>query len=316
MRTAYLSALYDLSKTNKDVLALISDNGAIVYDKYRQDFPDQFINYGISEANMVASAAGLASCGKIPFAYTISPFLTMRAFEFVRNDVCLQNQNVKLVGTGAGFVYSSLGPTHHATEDLAVMRVLPNLTIFSPASPLEVRKATVMAAEIKGPVYIRLGTNKEPEIYEEDYDFVPGKGVTLQDGKDITLVSTGSIVFDVLQAAKELQQEGISARVINIHTIKPLDEDILLKAVRETHVIMTIEEHSIIGGLGSAAAEVILENGADACVFERMGLRDKFCKGYGSHKDLKEMNGLSKEDIKNRAKALLKKKETISYALK
>ncbi len=309
MRTAYLSALYDLSKTNKDVLALISDNGAIVYDKYRQDFPEQFINFGISEANMVASAAGLASCGKIPFAYTIAPFLTMRAFEFVRNDVCLQNQNVKLVGTGAGFVYSSLGPTHHATEDLAVMRVLPNLTIFSPASPMEVKKATVTAAEIKGPVYLRLGTNKEPEIYDGDYDFVIGKGVTLLDGNDVTLVSTGSIVFDVLQAAKELQDEGIYARVINIHTVKPLDEDILIKAVKETHAVITIEEHSIIGGLGSAAAEVILENSLDACVFERMGLKDIFCKGYGSHKDLKSMNGLSKENIKNRAKIVIKKKQ-------
>lgn len=308
MRTAYLSALYDLSKENRDVLALISDNGAIVYDKYREDFPEQFINFGISEANMVASAAGLAACGKIPFAYTISTFLTMRAFEFVRNDVCLQNQNVKLVGTGAGFVYSTLGPTHHATEDLAVMRVLPNLTILSPASPMEVRKATIAAAQMEGPVYIRLGTNKEPEIYETDYDFVVGKGIPLLDGNDVTLVSTGSITFDVLQAAKELWEDGISTRVINIHTIKPIDEEILIKAAMETGAVITVEEHSVIGGLGSAVAEIVLEKSLDSCLFERMGLKDTFCKGYGSHKELKLMNGLSIDDIKCRAKAIVSKK--------
>lgn len=308
MRTAYLSALYDLSKENRDVLALISDNGAIVYDKYREDFKDQYINFGISEANMVAAAAGLANCGKIPFAYTISAFLTMRAFEFVRNDVCLQNQNVKLVGTGAGFVYSTLGPTHHATEDLAIMRVLPNLTIFSPASPMEVRKVTNAAAKIIGPVYIRLGTNKEPEIYDNDYEFEVGKGVTLLDGSDITLVCTGSITYDVLMAAKELREEGVLARVLNIHTIKPLDQDILIKAAKETGAIVTVEEHNVIGGLGSAVAEVLLENSDHSVVFERMGLKESFCTGYGPHKDIKALNGLSKEDIKKTAAAVLKRK--------
>jgi transketolase len=297
MRTAYLTALYQLSKENKDIIAMISDNGAIVYDKYRTDFPGQYLNCGISESNMIAVAAGLASCEKIPFAYTIANFLTMRAFEFIRNDVCLQNQNVKLVGTGAGFVYSALGPTHHATEDIGIMRVLPNITIFSPASPLEVMKATKAAVEHKGPVYIRLGTNKEPEIYEDDYQFETGKGVMLRDGKDITIVATGSIVYDTLQAAKMLDGEGISARVINIHTIKPVDKDILIKAANDTGTVVTVEEHNINGGLGSIVAEVLMENGCGNVRFSRMGLKDCFCKGYGTHKSLKEVNDLGINDI-------------------
>lgn len=300
MRNAYLEALYELSQRNENILALISDNGAVVYDKYRADFPERFINFGISEANMVAASAGLASCGKIPFVYTISNFLTMRAFEFIRNDVCLQNRNVKLVGTGAGFVYSTLGPTHHATEDIALMRVLPNMTVLSPASPKEAKSAAFAAAEIQGPVYIRLGTNKEPEIYQPGCNFKVGEGITMMDGNDITVVATGSILNAVVQAAEELQSEGISARIVNIHTIKPIDTEIIIKAAEETGAIITVEEHSITGGLGSSVAEVLVEKGNRAVVFERMGLDNRFCEGYGTHNELLHHNGLSVEHIKNR----------------
>lgn len=194
MRTAYLNTLYDLASKDKRVYALISDNGAIVYDKYRKDLSEQYLNLGISEANMIGIAAGMASCGKIPFTYTIGAFLAYRAFEFIRNDVCLQKQNVKIVGTGAGEVYSALGPTHHSTEDLGGLRALPNLTIICPASPMEVKKATRAAYEYIGPVYLRLGTNREPEIYSEDYIFEIGKGVTIREGDDVTLIGTGSII--------------------------------------------------------------------------------------------------------------------------
>ena len=161
MRTAYLDTLYDLASKDKRVYALISDNGAIVYDKYRKDLSSQYLNLGISEANMLGMAAGMASCGKIPFAYTIGAFLAYRAYEFIRNDICLQNQNVKIVGTGAGEVYSALGPTHHSTEDLGGLRALPNLAILCPASPMEVKKATLAAYEHEGPMYLRLGTNRD-----------------------------------------------------------------------------------------------------------------------------------------------------------
>lgn len=295
MRTAYLDTLYDLANKDRRVYALISDNGAIVYDKYRKDLSSQYLNLGISEANMLGMAAGMASCGKIPYAYTIGSFLAYRAFEFIRNDICLQNQNVKVVGTGAGEVYSALGPTHHSTEDLGGLRSLPNLAILCPASPLEVKKATIAAYEYEGPVYLRLGTNKEPEIYNEDYSFEIGKGVTIKDGNDVTVIGTGSILKDVLDAAEQLQKEGIQARVINIHTIKPIDREIILQAVEETGKIITIEDHNIIGGLGSAVAEVIAESGKGVA-FKRLGLQG-FSNGYGTYAQLKDMNGIGIERI-------------------
>lgn len=296
MRTAYLDKLHELAGQDKNVFALISDNGAIVYDKFRKDFATQYINVGIAEASMIGMAAGMASRGKIPFAYTIGAFLAYRVFEFIRNDVALQKQNVKIVGTGAGMVYSALGPTHHTTEDLGVLRTIPNLTIFSPASPLDVKKVVQASYELVGPVYIRLGTNKEPEIYREDYDFVLGRGVTLRTGNDLTFICTGSIINDVLAVADRLAEENIQARVINMHTIKPLDTEIIIKAARETKKIITVEEHNIIGGLGSAVAEVLAEASVNV-QFERLGLRDKFAAGYGTHQDIKIANGLGQADI-------------------
>ncbi len=295
MRTAYLSALYELAKKDKNVLALISDNGAIVYDKYRRDFPEQYMNFGIAEANMIAAAAGMASRGKIPFAYTIGAFLAYRAMEFIRNDVCYQRQNVKIVGTGAGCVYANLGATHHATEDISLLRALPNLTIFSPASPLEVKKVVNAAYELSGPVYIRLGTNKEAEVYEADYDFIVGKSTILRDGADVTLISTGSIMADVLQAADRLKNKGIRAKVVNVHTLKPFDTEGIVNAALSTGHVVTVEEHSIYGGLGSTVAEAIAESGQQVA-FKRIGLTD-FVDGYGSHGDVKKLNGLGVDDI-------------------
>ncbi len=290
MRTAYLDTLYQIAKEDKRVYALISDNGAIVYDKYRKGLPSQYLNLGISEANMLGMAAGMASCGKIPFAYTIGAFLSYRAYEFIRNDICLQNQNVKIVGTGAGEVYSALGPTHHTTEDLGGLRALPNLTVLCPASPLEVKRAVAAAYQQEGPVYLRLGTNKEPELYQQDYLFEVGKAVTLKEGKDIALIGTGSILKDVLEVAGLLEKEGIQAKVVNIHTLKPIDKEAILQAVEETGRVVTVEDHSIIGGLGSAAAEVIAESG-QAVSFRRFGLKG-FSKGYGTYAQVKEQNGI------------------------
>jgi len=309
MRNAYLAALYDLAKEDSRILALVADNGAIVYDKYRQDFGQRFINFGIAEANMISIAAGLASCGKIPFAYTISSFLTMRAFEQIRNDVCLQKMNVKLVGIGAGFVYSTLGPTHHAIEDIALMRVLPNMTIVSPADPLESTKATIAAAQIDGPVYLRVSVGGTPKIYEKDYEFKIGQGIILKEGKDIAIIATGGILCEVLQAVDELEKLGISVRLINIHTIKPIDKKIILKAAYDIGVILTVEEHSVIGGLGSAVAEVIAEGHNSPFKFNRLGLNDTFPEGYGTYQEMKEGNGLSRSGIVRQAKILLKEED-------
>lgn len=303
MRNAYLETLYKLAQQDRNVYAVISDNGAIVYDKYRKDLSEQYINAGISEANMVGMAAGMARRGKIPFAYTIGAFLAYRAYEFIMNDVCLQNQNVKLVGIGAGCSYSLLGSSHHSVFDITALRTLPNLTIFSPASPLEVKKLVRAAYEIDGPVYLRLGTNREPEIYDGEHNFVVGKAVTLREGSDITLMATGSIMADVLRAADELATGGISVRVLNFNTIKPLDGKAIEKAVTETGHIITVEEHSIYGGFGGAVGEVIADIGVPVH-FKRIGLKD-FAQGYGKHDEMKVANGISVADIIREAGRML-----------
>lgn len=305
MRNAYLNTLYNLAAKDENVVSMVSDNGLIVYDDFRKSFPKQYFNFGISEGNMVTAAAGMASCGKIPFIYTIGAFLSYRSFEFIRLDVCLQNLNVKIVGIGAGVAYSTLGPTHHTTEDIAVLRALPNLTIFSPATPIEAKRIVEASYKINGPVYIRLGTNNEPEIYDEDYKFEIGKGVKIKEGKDITLVSTGAITYTALKVANLLEKNNVSARVINIHTIKPFDSDIIEKSARDTKMIITIEEHNIIGGLGSAVSEVIAEKGL-GIKLGRIGLNDKFAQGYGKPEEVRIMNGLGEKEIYNKILEFIK----------
>lgn len=303
MRTAYLDTLFELASHDRNVYAVISDNGAIVYDKYRKYLPDQFINAGISEANMVAMSAGMAERGKIPFAYTIGAFLAYRAYEFILNDVCMQQKNVKLVGIGAGCSYSLLGASHHTVFDLSVLRSIPELMILSPSSPKEVSLATKAAYEHEGPVYLRLGTNNEPEIYPGECPFTPGRGTILREGNDVSVIGTGSILKDVLDVADSMRHEA-DIRVINIHTIKPLDEEIIVKAANETGKIITVEEHSITGGLGSAAAEVIAGHGLRAA-FRRVGV-EGFTRGYGSHSEVMAVNGIGRSDIAGAIRDMLR----------
>jgi transketolase len=305
MRTAYIETLYELASSDKNVLALISDNGAIVYDKFRRDFPAQYFNFGISEANMVAAAAGLASCGKIPFIYTIGAFLAYRACEFIRNDVCLQNQNVKIVGIGAGFAYSTLGPTHHATEDIAILSAMSNLTLFSPASPLDVKKVTHAAYDINGPVYIRLGTNKEREIYASDYDFKTGKAQIMRRGTDVALISTGSIVADVLDAAGQLENDSISSAVLNVHTLKPFDCQGVAEIIHGVKNVIVIEEHNIIGGLGSLVSAVMTKEKLGKSV-RFLGLNDIFAGDYGDPRQVRSANGIGLDNIIETAREMMK----------
>lgn len=296
MRNAYISALYELAQNDERVLSLVADNGAVVFDHFRKSFNDRFINFGISEANMISAAAGLASRGKIPFAYTIAGFITMRAFEQVRNDVCFQNQNVKLVGVGAGMKYSVLGPTHHALEDVALMRVLPNMKIIVPATPLEAYQATLFAASIDAPVYIRLEGTKEPELFQEDFKFTFGKASILKDGSDVVFITMGSIINDVIAADMKLKELGINSTIINMSSLKPIDESVIVQMGEKIGKIVTVEEHSVINGLGSAVGDVLFKNGIK-CNLKKIGIQDHFAKGYGSHEYIKNNNDLSVEEI-------------------
>ncbi len=280
MRDAFASEHYDIVASDDQVLFLTADIGFQVFDRLVADFPDRFLNMGVAEANMIGVAAGLALSGKQPWVYTIVPFLTMRAFEQIRVDVCIQNQPVKIVGVGGGLAYGTLGPTHHSLEDMAILRALPNMTVISPCDPIESRKATRAASEHPGPVYIRLGRNGEPQLHVDDYEFEIGRAVEMRSGSDATIVSTGAVTKIALDVADRLAESGIVARVLNVHTLKPIDRDALLRAARETGAIVTVEEHSIIGGLGGAVAEVLAEGGSPV-PFKRFGIPDTFCHGVG-----------------------------------
>ena len=298
MQRAYITSLYNLIKKDKNVISCLSDSGTDYDEMIAREFPDQCINFGISENNKVAAASGLASCGKIPFVYTTNAFIAYRSYEFVRDDICLQNKNVKLIGMGCGISWSTLGPTHHTTEDISALKAIPNLVILSPASPKEVEKCMEYAYNHKGPVYIRIGMGNEKEIYEEDFEFKKKKNNVIKEGKDITIFSTGSIISEVLEAREKLVENNINAKVVNISTIKPIDETSIIEEIKKQKNIYSVEEHNIIGGLGDSIAAVVATNNLN-CKLTKIGLKDCFAKGYGTYSQIKEMNGLDANSIYN-----------------
>ncbi len=295
MRDTYLKKLYDLAKRNTEVVSLVSDNGLIVYDDFRRDFPGRYFNFGISEENMVAAAAGMASCGKIPFAYTISAFIVYRAYEFLRDDICFQNQNVKLIGIGSGLTYSTLGPSHHTTEDIGILRSLPNLTVFSPATRTEVEWMMEKACEIEGPVYIRLSNNSK-EYYNAPPSFSLGAPAVVKEGRNITVFVTGSIITEVMDAAAELECAGISIEVVSVHTLKPVDKKEIIRLLDKTKKFATVEEHNVIGGLYSVIAEALAD---EKVMFPsvKIGLNDVFATDYGTLQNVRYANGIRSDQI-------------------
>jgi transketolase len=304
VQKAYITSLYNILKDDKKVISCLSDSGTDYDEMLAREFPDQCINFGISENNKVAAAAGLASCGKIPFVYTTSAFLAYRSYEFIRDDVCLQNYNVKLVGMGSGISWSTLGSTHHTTEDISVLKAIPNLTILSPASPKEVEKCVEAAYNIKGPVYIRMGMSGEAEIYEDTCPFEVGKINTIIDGPDATIFVTGSIISNVIEACKRLALEDINIKVVNISTIKPFDSSFIIEEAKKQSNLFSVEEHNIIGGIGSSIADVIATNELK-CKLTKIGLNDTFAHGYGTYEEIRKTNDLDIESLYKKIKEKL-----------
>jgi transketolase len=266
----------ELGKENRDIVVLDADlSKSTKTVMFAKEFPDRFLNMGIAEQNLMGTAAGLAASGKIPFVSTFAMFATGRAFEPIRNSIAYPRLNVKIAATHAGLTVGEDGASHQCLEDIAIMRVIPNMTVMCPADGVETEAIVKAAAGYKGPVYIRLGRPKVPDIYvKEDYAFEWGKGVTLKDGGDVTIIATGIMVAMALEAADDLQKNGVNARVIDIHTIKPIDRDLIKMAAAETGAVVTAEEHNIIGGLGSAVAEVLGE--LEPVPVIRVGVKDTF----------------------------------------
>ena len=305
-RDAYGEALAELGETNKDVVVLDADlSGSTKTAIFAKKFPERFFNMGIAEQNMMGTAAGLAASGKIPFASTFAIFATGRAWEQVRQSIAYPKLNVKIVATHAGITVGEDGASHQSVEDIAVMRVIPNMTVIVPADGVETKKVINEIVRYRGPVYVRLSRGKSPVVLDDSYSFEIGKGVVLKDGTDVSLIACGVMVYKALQAADILGKEGVSARVINISSIKPIDADLIIRAARETGCVVTAEEHSIIGGLGGAVAETLAEN----CPIpvKRVGIEDKF--GTSGDADLlMELYGLTADNIAKAAREVIKKK--------
>ena len=300
-REAYGKALVELASTNKNVVVLDADvSKSTKTADFKAVAPERFFNMGIAEANMMGVAAGLSTCGKIPFASTFAMFAAGRAFEQIRNSICYPNLNVKICATHAGLTVGEDGASHQAIEDLSLMRSVPNMTVINPADAVETVAAIKAIAEMQGPCYVRLGRMPVANVNDEaNYKFELGKGVTLAEGTDATIIATGIMVEIALEAKEILSKEGINVRVINIHTIKPIDTDLIIKAAKETGAIVTAEEHSVIGGLGSAVTEVVSEN--CPVPVKRVGVNDKFGES-GKPNELLVAYGLTSEAIANKVK--------------
>ncbi len=308
-REIYRKTLLELARQDPRIYCLDSDQGGLE-ESFARFLPDQYVEMGIAEANMISVAAALASAGKIPFVNTMAGFASTRACEQVKIDVAYNNLPVKMVVTHAGFASGHLGPTHHALEDIAIMRTLPNMTVIVPADTLETRNAIQAAILHNGPVYIRLGRRPTEMLYTAEYAYEIGRAVQLRPGNDITLVAAGPHpVLAALEAHTSLAQQGIAARVLNFHTIKPLDSLALIAAARETYGIVTIEEHSILGGLGGAVAEEIAEH--CPVPVRRIGVPDVFSAYVGTQQELLQRYRITGEHIVEEALHILQRREAL-----
>lgn len=303
-RESYGMALVELGRENEKVVVLDADlSKSTKTNGFKEEFKDRFFNAGIAEQNLMGMAAGFANVGNIPFASTFAVFASGRAFEIIRNSICYPKVNVKIAATHAGITVGEDGGSHQSIEDIALMNSLPNMTVIVPADHREAMAATKAAAEFNGPVYLRFGRCNTEDIFDDNYKFEIGKGVKLREGNDVTIIATGMMVQKAIEASKELETQGIKARVINISTIKPIDREIILKAAKETKGIVTAEEHSIIGGLGAMVSQVV----SSECptLIKMVGIKDTFGES-GTPDELMKKYNLTSEEIIKEVKSILK----------
>lgn len=297
-RQSYGEALLELGKENEKVVVLDADlSGATKTNLFAKEFPERFLDMGIAEANMMGTAAGLASCGKIPYASTFAVFAAGRAYDQIRNSICYPNLNVKICATHAGITVGEDGATHQMLEDISMMRTLPNMIVMSTSDDMQTKWAVKEISKIQGPVYLRLARMKTSQIYDENQIFEIGKAVQIGEGTDGTVFATGVAVEQALKAQKELKEKGIEIRVVDVHTIKPIDKEMIIKCAKETKKLVSIEDHNIIGGLGSAISEVLIEE--YPVKLERMGIKDTFGKS-GKAEELMKYFEITATDIVNK----------------
>lgn len=300
MRAAFADEIETLAAEDKRIVLLSGDIGNRMFDTFKEKSPDNFYNCGVAEANMTGMAAGMALCGLRPVTYTITAFNTARVLEQIRLDVCYQNLPVIIVGVGGGLSYASLNATHHALEDIAFLRVLPNMTVICPGDAWEVRAALRAALQMNGPVYIRMAKKNEPIVHSSLPDFSIGKGLIVKEGTDICFLNAGSLLPVAIDAADILHEKGISVQVVSMHTVKPLDENLLHDVFSRFSHIFTLEEHSILGGFGGSVAEWLSDQKGLQASLSRIGTQDKFMTEAGEQDYARELFGISKEQIAER----------------
>lgn len=305
MRTAFIETLSRMAARDPRITLVVGDLGFGVVDDYARRFPDQFLNAGVAEQNMTGLSAGMAMCGKVVFTYSIANFPTLRCLEQIRNDVCYHEANVKIVSVGGGLGYGALGMSHHATEDLAILRSLPGLTVLSPGDPFETECAVEAAARTPGPFYLRIGRAGEPLVHHDRPRFEVGKALVVREGSDLTLIATGGMLAVAASVAEALDRDGVSARVLSMHTIKPLDVGAILTSARKTRMVVTLEEHGVLGGLGGAVAEVLAESGVPGVTFRRIGLPSAYSKAIGDQNYLRRVHGLDESSVAANLRSLL-----------
>ena len=294
-RQSYGEALAELGKENKNVVVLDADlSNATKTNIFSKEFPERFFDMGIAEQDMMATAAGFATCGKIPYASSFAVFAAGRAYDQIRNSICYPNLNVKICATHAGITVGEDGATHQMLEDISLMRTLPNMTVICPSDDVQTKWAVKEISKLNGPVYMRLSRMATPIIYDENQKFEIGKAIQFGDGEDASVIATGDVVAEAIMAKEILEKEGINVRVIDMHTIKPIDKEIIIKCAKETKKIITIEDHNIIGGLGSSVCEVLAEE--EPCKVIRMGIKDTFGKS-GKAEELMKYFKITAEDI-------------------
>lgn len=305
-REAYGKALVKLGQVNDQVVVLDADlSKSTKTNDFYKAFPERFFNMGIAEQNLIGAACGLATAGKIPFASSFAMFATGRAFEVIRNSVCYPKLNVKVCATHAGLTVGEDGASHESIEDMAIMRSIPNMTVLVPADGVEAEQMIFTAAKTYGPMYVRLGRSAVPTLFDENYKFEIGKGVLVREGNDATIIACGIMVSEAVEACEALKSEGINVRVINMSTIKPIDRELIVAAAKETGAIITAEEHSIIGGLGSAVSEVVSEE--CPVIVKKVGVKDVFGES-GTPAELLKKHGLTAQDIVVAVKEAISKK--------
>ncbi len=298
MRSTFINTLTEMARNNPKIICVIGDTGFSVFENFEKEFGERFVNVGIAEQNFVGFGAGLAAMGMRPYIYNVVSFMTLRSLEQIELDICYQENPVVLVGVGGGHAYGPAGPTHHAYFDIGIMRMMPNMTVVCPADPVEMRAVMLASENYREPLYIRIGRSVDPIIHKGEIDFQIGKALKMHEGTDGVLFAAGTMVKDALCVLKILEQRGIKIALYSMHTIKPLDEDCIIKALEQYPAIFTLEEHSKIGGLGSAVEEILVQQMENRNIkFKKFGFPDMFAPVTGSREYLNKLYGIDAESV-------------------